>query len=46
MNAPPKLPDYTTRKSYQEQYRKANREAINARKREWKKRRKSELNPK
>lgn len=31
----PKIADYTTRKSYQQDYAKENREAINARKREW-----------
>ncbi len=29
--------DYTTRANYQDAYRKANREAINARKRAWRK---------
>ncbi len=33
--------DYTTRANYQENYRKANRDAINARKREWRKQRKA-----
>jgi hypothetical protein len=32
---PPQIADYTTRKSYQQNYAKDNREAINARKRAW-----------
>ncbi len=31
--------DYTTRSNYQKRYSEANRDAINARKREWRKRR-------
>lgn len=31
----PKIADYTTRRSYQQNYAKENREAINARKRAW-----------
>ena len=32
-----RIADYTTRANYQENYRKSNRDAINARKREWRK---------
>jgi hypothetical protein len=35
--------DYTTRANYQDNYRKANREAINARKRAWRKANKTNL---
>ncbi len=35
-----RIADYTTRANYQENYRKANRDAINARKREWRNERK------
>jgi len=35
MNQPRIAADWTSRKSYMEQYRKDNREAINQRKREW-----------
>ncbi len=37
-----RLPDYTTRGNYQKNYAKANREAINARKRAWRKSRQEE----
>jgi len=40
MNQPRIAADWTSRKSYQEQYRKDNREDINQRKREWRKARK------
>jgi len=40
MNQPRIAADWTSRKAYQEQYRKENREAINARKLEWRKARK------
>jgi len=40
MKSPSKIADYTERKEYQRNYSKKNREAINARKREWRKRRK------
>jgi hypothetical protein len=33
--------DYTTRANYQENYRKSNRDAINARKRAWRKEKKA-----
>jgi uncharacterized protein len=36
------IADYTERKEYQKAYSKANRQTINARKREWRKRRKAE----
>jgi len=35
--------DYTTRANYQENYRKSNRDAINARKRAWRKANKTNL---
>lgn len=37
--------DYTTRASYQAEYRKRNREAINARKRAWRKQNKLNATP-
>ena len=35
--------DYTTRANYQENYRKSNRDAINARKRAWRKEKKTNV---
>jgi hypothetical protein len=35
--------DYTTRANYQENYRKSNRDAINAKKRAWRKSKKTNL---
>lgn len=37
----PKIADYTTRKSYQQEYSAKNREAINARKKAWRAARKN-----
>ncbi len=39
---PPRIADYTTRANYQSDYRKKNREAINARKRAWRKEKEKE----
>ena len=43
MNEPPRVADYTTRRQYNADYAKRNREAIRARKREWRKRRGARL---